>query len=502
MLNAIVTRVTTILLFLHLFHAVDAQNISKVHALEDLEEFETLLERESSYYQLSEFDFKDAINKVETRFNKQDSIPVYELAYAIEKIVSELIDRHASVKMKNFDEDKIEMFDLHFPFSLAPFQGQVVALKRNKETKQYEYYAKKYPFVKQINGIPTIDFIEQYAYKRKQSPTLAKLYDGTKDLRDIGELFFKQGQPAPEELNIVLSNGTKDKTYTLPLSKKKKRWANIGHVQDYALIKAIYFDEPFDFNKLDKWLTDSIAYLQLPGMLSYEGFPTLESHIQTTVEKYRDSKAFIIDVRGNSGGTRDLLNTLSGYMVQPKQSPWVANVAFVRSDQQLDEDIESMQSRYLYNSNSTQFTDDDRKAIDTFTETFKTKLSFDFNKFSAPFYMVLKSNGNALKCPIYILTDERSFSAASVFTSAFKGLPNVTIVGTNTNGSSGRSARFKLTHSQIRVKLSTMLSFQRDGKTLDGNGTAPDIVIEMQEDQVLGKKDTQLEEVIKLIEQQ
>jgi C-terminal processing protease CtpA/Prc len=44
-----------------------------------------------------------------------------------------------------------------------------------------------------------------------------------------------------------------------------------------------------------------------------------------------------------------------------------------------------------------------------------------------------------------------------------------------------------------------MLSFQRNGKTLDGNGTVPDIVIERDENQMLRKRDSQLEKLIELI---
>jgi C-terminal processing protease CtpA/Prc len=44
-----------------------------------------------------------------------------------------------------------------------------------------------------------------------------------------------------------------------------------------------------------------------------------------------------------------------------------------------------------------------------------------------------------------------------------------------------------------------MLSFQRNGKTLDGNGTTPNIVIERDENQVLRKNDSQLENLIELI---
>ena len=44
-----------------------------------------------------------------------------------------------------------------------------------------------------------------------------------------------------------------------------------------------------------------------------------------------------------------------------------------------------------------------------------------------------------------------------------------------------------------------MLSFQRNGKTLDGNGTVPDIIIERDENQVLRKGDSQLEKLIEII---
>lgn len=44
-----------------------------------------------------------------------------------------------------------------------------------------------------------------------------------------------------------------------------------------------------------------------------------------------------------------------------------------------------------------------------------------------------------------------------------------------------------------------MVSFQKDGSILDGVGTAPDIVIKRDLDQLLWKRDTQLEEVKALI---
>ncbi len=490
---------TIIILAILFSYDCKSQNIEKEAALADLKEFIQLLETQSSYFQVADYNFESHFEKVKEKISYQDSVPIHFLAFQMEKIIAETFDRHASVTMEDFDEDDIGIFNLHFPFAVAPLNGKAVGLIKNKSTKKYNYYSEEYPYVKSINNIPVIKFIEQYAYKRKNSPRAAKLYDGIKDLRDIGELFFKQDELSQKKIDIVLTNGKTDKAITLPFSKKKNRWRNIGHTQDLALIRASYFDEPFDYNKLDKWQEDSIAYLQLPAMFSYREFTELETHLKTTINKYKDAKALIVDIRGNGGGTRDILNTLAGYIVQPEQSPWVANVAYIRNDQQIDEDIESMNSRYLYSYYSEKFTDDDRKAIDRFKNGFKTELKFNLRKFSNPFYMVLESNGTPLKCPVYVLVDEQSFSAASVFTSALKGLANVKIVGVTTNGSSGRSNKFYLSNSNIKIKISTMLSFQRNGKTLDGNGTKPDIIIQRDELHILGKRDSQLNKLINRI---
>lgn len=68
-----------------------------------------------------------------------------------------------------------------------------------------------------------------------------------------------------------------------------------------------------------------------------------------------------------------------------------------------------------------------------------------------------------------------------------------------TDGSSSNSDRFELPNSKIRIKLSTMVSFQKDGKILDGYGTEPDIKIERDINQILWKSDTQLEKLRSLI---
>jgi C-terminal processing protease CtpA/Prc len=127
----------------------------------------------------------------------------------------------------------------------------------------------------------------------------------------------------------------------------------------------------------------------------------------------------------------------------------------------------------------------------------------DSNTFSEYYYYIL--NGQKLtkgksqyKKPIYILANERTFSAASVLVSVLKGLPNIKIVGVNTDGSSGNSESFKLPNSKLRGKISTMVSYQKDGRILDGIGTKPDVVIERSLDQIFLKEDHQLKRLLEI----
>lgn len=474
------------------------QYLSKEQALEDFIEFKNLTKIQSSYYQSAKEDLDKLLSEIEKKLIKADSISMHDLAYELERFISHSIDRHTGVKTPDTSIDKHKA--KYLPFITTSLNGRPVALIQNKTSSGYQYLSKNHPYIKEINGINIDSFLETYTYKSKLAPKEAKLNDALHyELRDISLVYFKHGIRDLNTIEISLSNGKSEKKLKFDLSQKRIQYYDIGSIGRSPDYRDIRNNKNFDLNKLDRWLNDSIGYISLPAMLGYTQNPNLESYIKNTIEKYRNSKALIIDLRGNGGGTRNLLYTFSGYLIQKHQSPWVANVAYVRSDQELDEDISSMESRYLYTYNSRAFTREDRKAIDRFNKGFKPEFEVDSSKFSQAYYMVLHNNDEPLEMPIYILVNEATFSAASVFTSAFKGLDNVKIVGVTTNGSSGRSKYFYLKHSDIRIRLSTMLSFQRNGKTLDGNGTQPDILISPDEDQVLGKKDTQLEKLIQMI---
>ncbi|KYG72795.1 S41 family peptidase [Roseivirga echinicomitans] len=474
-----------------------SQKITKTQAIEDLKEFEEILESRSSYAQLSELDYKAAIKKLSASIaNKNGDIDINELAHEMAKIMAQIGDRHSSIKNESFNSRGHESYNLKLPFGVATIEGKLVAIKRNLDEQGYDYYYQAYPYLKSIDGVSVATLINNYNYKAAKAPTVAKNTRGAMAIENYGALLFNNNIESTGSIQVVFSDGTNEKTEIFQLTSDEKGYSSIVNEANHRNSEQVANG---NLDGLSKMLDHNIGYINLPEMYHYDEVEGLEAFIQNTFARFSTTKALIIDVRNNPGGVRDILQTVASYVVQPAQSPWVANVAYLRTDKTLNTDEESMNARYLYSYHSEEFTDSDRNAIDQFDKSFKPQKSVDPSKFSSPFYMVLHQGGQSYTQPVYILVNEGSFSAATVFTSAFKGLPNVKIVGETTDGSSGNSKELYLMNSMIRVKVSTMLSFQRNGKTLDGNGTVPDIVIPEDKAQVLKTIDSQLIKLMEMI---
>lgn len=473
------------------------QNISKADALADLKEFEEILNSTSSYSRLSSFDYKSAISELSAAIaSSKTDINLNEFANQLGKIMAEIGDRHSSIKNEGFNGSSLESYNLRLPFGVATIDGQIVALKEDSEDENYTYYFKSHPTIKSIDGIAVETLLNTYNYRDKKAPQQAKLSRGSRALQNYGALLFKNNIKCPDSVAVVFSNGKTERSETFQLTTAKKGYSSKLLQQHNSRSDEM---ENGNFEGLSKVLEGNIGYVAIPRMYHYSEVTGLEDFIENTLKSFSNTKALIIDVRNNPGGGRAILQTFGDYIVQAAQSPWVANVAYLRTDTTILGDEESMSGRYLYSYNSESLSDSDRTAIDQFNAGFKLQKTFDTSKFSSPFYMVLHKGKEVYTKPVYILVNENSFSAASVFTSAFKGLRNVKIVGETTDGSSGNSRRLYLKHSNIRVRVSTMLSFQRNGKTLDGNGTEPDVVISADEAQVLEGGDSQLRKLVEMI---
>jgi hypothetical protein len=471
------------------------QKISVTEAIADLRQFEEILADVSSYSQVSTFNYKLAIEQKAAKISKANKeIEINTFTNDIRKIMSEIGDRHASVKNESFQHSKHSTFNLQLPFQIATLNGKLIALKKNLQTDVLTHYFDSHPYLKSINDVSIETLMYAYNYKDKMAPEQIRRSRGVKAVQKYGQLLFENNMEYPDSIAVVFTNGKAQKTETFKWSS-----APIAGLSKPVIASKSSQVSKGNFKDLSRILTQNIGYINIPEMYNYNEAKGLENFIKTTIESFSNTKALIIDIRDNPGGSREILQTFAPYIIPAKQSPWVANVAYLRTNNQSTGDEESMSGRYLYRYDDDNFSVIDRKAIKQFETNLILQKTVDPAKFSKPFYMVLHSSKNAYGQPIYILVNEETFSAASIFASSFKGITNVKIVGEITDGSSGNSKTLYLKNSHIRINVSTMLSFQRNGKTLDRNGTVPDIRIQADEKQVMKGSDSQLNKLIEII---
>ena len=78
--------------------------------------------------------------------------------------------------------------------------------------------------------------------------------------------------------------------------------------------------------------------------------------------------------------------------------------------------------------------------------------------------------------PVRFLTDPVCYSATEDFLQGLQGLPHVQLVGQATGGGSGRPRTIAL-RPEIFATVSTALTYDRNGRCIEGTGLAPDIAI-------------------------
>ncbi|MEM9836820.1 MAG: S41 family peptidase [Bacteroidota bacterium] len=497
---------TSLYIILLLVFACQQQTNENAIASKDVQEdiafLVAELSQKSSYVDLNGYDYRKDIEVFLQRANKAP-LDTTDLGLFLTQTIGKIGDRHASVRGYDLADT------LFLPYAVAPYGNEVVLLIPGTDQASYELAYPNYPLLKVIDGVPIKAFLSSILPEEIMAPQSAYHTRATRALRDIQLAYQLQGKEVPNPLPITLTDltGSVDTSLQIELVTRKKRRIN----WDEKFYRKYFFlvEEDEDYNKANIYTqlftnTDNIAYIHLPKMVKEDEAPNLYAALDSFMQ-HPDTKrteALIIDVRNNSGGGRGLIMKMASYVIHP-DSIHVVNVAQQRAELPLNEDWKrQLHNRYLFAYDELNAAE--QKAVTTFNASFRPQYTLDTTKYSEAYYCVL--NGKKISRadhyydrPVYVLANERSFSAASVLTGMFKGLPQVTIAGMNTDGSSGNSESFRLPNTDLKVKVSTLVSFQKDGRLFDGFGTAPDVVIERDLDQILWKRDSQLERLREII---
>jgi len=217
-----------------------------------------------------------------------------------------------------------------------------------------------------------------------------------------------------------------------------------------------------------------------------------------------DFQNLVLDLRGNEGGDRRLLNILyqmiagkdvydpSDTYVRAKNIRETDNLIAINGTFNSTEAVtnaEDYLEKHFVNTNNDQFSSDTKNWYDEF------KLDFDVSD--------VEFNGQ-----VYVLTSGKTFSAAADLGRILGDLDNVILVGEETGGAHiGRTAnmllKYALPNSKVNIQIPVIYEkfINIDMNVNTGRGTFPDYFITQSFEDLVNKRDAVFDFTVNLIEQ-
>jgi len=453
----------------------------------DLDELEWLLENRYSYLKRKSVDYQNALDAV--RSSLGDNINRSTFGYQLSKFIALFGDGHSCIASSSVRLSSL--CSSYPPFLVEESAGRLVAFKPDRS----DFVDPNFPFLRAIDGLPVDKWLHVAGLTvAKGSPQFVR-YNTIRNLRYI-EALRKEldlGRSETVELQLESADGSLTRQLLLFLAKDKPIYGFWPRPEKE--IKSIE-----DVRPENHILKPNIGYLRLV-MMSAE--PEFLDDLVETMCRFKKTDGLIIDIRTNGGGRRAPLRVLLPFFMDEDDLPHIVNLAKYRlGTENIKEDFEA---RNLYPASSPRFSEDERDIINRFADTFRTEWTPPSEQFSEWHYFVIGQSREEryyhYTKPVVILMDRWNFSACDIFLGAFNGLKNVTLMGQPSGGGSGCYHVYRLRNSKIRIHLSSMASFQPNGKLYDGNGIKPDIIVEPVPTDFIGKTDTALDTAINYIRQ-
>jgi hypothetical protein len=261
------------------------------------------------------------------------------------------------------------------------------------------------------------------------------------------------------EMLFVLRDGHVNLTSTFDRSRNWQWYLDYPANYDYALLERSYFkgeeqyvDGAFILMDFKDETAGDVGYIHYRSFMNTIRQRTMD-HV---LEKFKDHKGLIIDIRNNGGGNLNNVYALANQLVDTR-------IAFAQ-------------------------------------ERIKTGPGHDDFGPLRTLFLEPPADGITFTKPVVVLTNSFCYSGANYFTTAVKNLPHVTVMGYKTGGGGGIPAYTELTNGW-GLRVSTTQLFILDnpdtGRSLNDrnveDGVDPDHVVEMDPDDLSAGTDTLLE---------
>ena len=453
--------------------------LSREEAEQDLDELEWLLENRYSYLKLKGVDYKAALDGIRSALG--DGISRSDFGYQLTKFIALFGDGHSRVASSTVR--LVSLCSEFLPFLVEESNKRLVAFKPDRSG----FVDPDFPFLRAMDGLPASAWLEGASqWVAKGSPQYLR-YHTMRNLRYVECIRKELGlsESGSIEVQLESADGSSAKHMELPLTKEGPVYGLWPRPENQ--IKSLD-----DVRVEGRILEENIGYLRIVVML--DG-PEFLGGFFEAMTKFRDTKGLIIDARSCGGGSRATLRVLFPFFMAESDLPRVVNVAAYRLGTRNRK--EEFEGRYLYPASWPNWSDAERTVISSLADTFRAEWTPPAGQFSQWHYFVISPGGDERYYhydePVVILMDRWNFSACDIFLGAFKGWRDVKLMGLPSGGGSGCRQDYRLHNSQIRIQLSSMASFQPNGRLYDGNGIQPDVIIESIPTDFIGETDSVLD---------
>ncbi len=340
--------------------------------------------------------------------------------------------------------------------------------------------------VTEINGLPTGEYLEQeygryvgcFTHGRREDKLSEKmlLIDKAKELTVSG--FTPDGAAFRVDLSYAEHAGKREQLLDGNLSIELKRDVTAhDSFKSYVVADTIYVAE-----------ITSFANPALPEEFS--------AWIDETREK---ATAYILDVRGNGGGSDgnafavlqhfaapEDMGTMTAYKqyVDPTQVTTALGLKDYSEELEPGSDLEQ-----YYQDGMDMYA---HRYVLPYDESLSASQFAEAEAAEEP-------DVNICTQPVTVLTDWNCASAGDDFAVFAKGAPNVTLIGTNTAGGTGQLLLTELP-GNFRFAVSTYNCVMEDGTPVCNHGVQPDIWCEQTVSDALFGRDTILLKAIEYLE--
>lgn len=441
--------------------------LRRVDAVADLAYLYSVLEGRFSYLKAGNVDYRALFEDLCDRLPGEVGRGWFGLE--LQKLLAVFVDGHAAVNARPEPRGFL-------PFLTGSVGKSVIAFASDRSA----FVDLQRPFLLSMDGLPIREWLMAAGKYVPAGSRQLVLRRSMHWLRAVHMLRADMGLPQSEEIEVVVTGEGEvyPRRLRLPVAESASKFGTWPAI-DSGILKG------------------NVGYLRLPQML-----PEAAADVLAGLERFRETSGLIVDVRGNSGGSRDALLVLLPALMAADDSPRVVNVAAHRLWEGFP--ANHLEVRQLYAVSSAEWTAAERTELHRFMSDFTPEWQLPEGEFSGWHAMVVspadRSGVNYRGRPVVVIMDSGCFSATDVFLSALKGLPNVMLIGEASGGGSARAQVVELPSSGLRVRFASMASFQASGELFDGRGVQPDVTVHPEPEYYLsGGFDTVLARGLSLI---